>query len=113
MVKALFLSDIIPYLEAINVKTMLRFFNNYLIQIYPRSQQSPDVQQVLSKYGSLILLRSGIPYSECDRGLINLTMSATPEELENFKGDLSKIKGLKTESLCLVDDAGELNVCDR
>lgn len=78
-----------------------------------KSQQSPEVQQVLSKFGSLILHRSGIPYSACDRGLINLTMSADKEELTRFMGELSKIKGVKAESLCLVDDAAELNICER
>lgn len=78
-----------------------------------KSNQAPEVQQVLSSYGKLILHRSGIPYSGCDRGLINLTLSATSEELERLKGDLKKIKGVKVESLCLVDDAEELNICER
>lgn len=76
-----------------------------------KSNQAPDVQQVLSVYGKLILHRSGIPYSDCDRGLINLTLMATSEELECLKADLKKIKGVKVESLCLVDDADELNAC--
>lgn len=76
-----------------------------------KSQQAPDVQQVLSRYGTLILHRSGIPYSDCDRGIINVTMRASNEELDNFKTELSKIDGVKVESLCLVDDAGALNTC--
>jgi len=78
-----------------------------------KSQQAPEVQKVLSKYGSLILHRSGIPYPACDRGIINLTVKATEEELQAFKSELSGIKGIKVETLCLVDDAEELNVCDR
>lgn len=78
-----------------------------------KSRQSTKVQEVLSKYGSLILHRSGIPYSGCDRGLINLTISANKEELANFKDELSKIEGVKAESLCLVDDVEELNICER
>jgi len=80
--------------------------------INEKSHQAPEVQQVLSKYGTLILHRSGIPYSDCDRGLINVTMKASKQELENFKSDLNKIGGVKVESLCLVDDADELNNCD-
>ncbi|MGI6491292.1 MAG: hypothetical protein ACOX0T_02555 [Pelotomaculum sp.] len=76
-----------------------------------KSHQAPEVQQVLSRYGTLILHRSGIPYSDCDRGLINITMLATEEELENFKADLEKIAGVKVESLTLIDDAEELDVC--
>ncbi|MDD4237450.1 MAG: hypothetical protein PHT62_02660 [Desulfotomaculaceae bacterium] len=79
--------------------------------INEKSHQAPVVQQVLSKYGTLILHRSGIPYSDCDRGLINVTMKASGEELENFKTELNRINGVKVESLCLVDDAGELNTC--
>jgi len=77
-----------------------------------KSNQAPQVQQVLSKYGTLILHRSGIPYSDCDRGLINVTMRASEEEMERFKAELNSIEGVKVESLCLVDDADELNVCE-
>ena len=80
--------------------------------INEKSHQAPEVQQVLSKYGTLILHRSGIPYSNCDRGLINITMRASREEMENFKDDLNKIDGVKVESLCLVDDAKDLNICE-
>jgi putative iron-only hydrogenase system regulator len=77
-----------------------------------KSHQAPEVQQVLSKYGTLILHRSGIPYSNCDRGLINVTMKASKGELDNFKDELNKISGVKVESLSLIDDAGELNNCE-
>ena len=80
--------------------------------INEKSHQAPEVQQVLSKYGTLILHWSGIPYSDCDRGLINVTMKASKQELDNFKADLNKIDGVKVESLCLVDAAEELNNCD-
>ncbi|TEB04984.1 hypothetical protein Psch_03747 [Pelotomaculum schinkii] len=80
--------------------------------INEKSQQAPQVQQVLSKYGKLILHRSGIPYSDCDRGLINVTMKASEEELQNFKAELNRIGGVKVESLCLIDDADELNTCE-
>ncbi|OQA08475.1 MAG: hypothetical protein BWY65_01470 [Firmicutes bacterium ADurb.Bin373] len=78
-----------------------------------KSQQAINVQQVLSGYGKLILHRSGIPYSDCDRGLINLTLMATTEELNNLTADLNKIQGVKAEALCLAANADELNVCDR
>jgi putative iron-only hydrogenase system regulator len=78
-----------------------------------KSHQAPDVQKVLSGYGTLILHRSGIPYSGCDRGLINLTLMATSEELNRLEKDLKKIEGLKVASLCLIDDAEELNVCKK
>lgn len=77
-----------------------------------KSHQAPEVQQVLSKYGTLILHRSGIPYSNCDRGLINVTMKASTGELENFKDELSRISGVKVESLSLIDDAKGLNNCE-
>lgn len=77
-----------------------------------KSHQAPEVQQVLSKYGTLILHRSGIPYSDCDRGLINVTMRASSEELDNFKSELNRVNGVKVESLCLIDDADELNTCE-
>lgn len=77
-----------------------------------KSHQAPEVQQVLSKYGKLILHRSGIPYSDCDRGLINVTMKASGDELENFKTELNRIDGVKVESLCLVDDVEELTTCE-
>jgi len=39
-------------------------------------------------------------------------MRASEEEMERFKAELNSIEGVKVESLCLVDDADELNVCE-
>ena len=77
-----------------------------------KSVQAPEVQKVLSKYGNLILHRSGIPYSECDRGIINLTVKATQAELEELKGELGKIPGLVFNAMCLAEDAESLLVCE-
>ncbi|OPX84162.1 MAG: hypothetical protein A4E53_03938 [Pelotomaculum sp. PtaB.Bin104] len=81
------------------------------ILVNQKSEHAPKVQQVLTKYGSLILHRSGIPYSACDRGIINLTMEASADELNTFVSELQDVKDIVVNSLSLFDDAEELNVC--
>jgi len=82
------------------------------ILVNQKSENAPKVQQTLTKYGSLILLRSGIPYSECDRGIINLTVEATPDELASMNKELSIIEGIVVKSMILANDASQLQICN-
>ncbi|HOV79684.1 MAG TPA: hypothetical protein PK728_06205 [Bacillota bacterium] len=81
------------------------------ILVNQKSEHAPKVQEVLSKYGSLILHRSGIPYSQCNRGIINLTIEATSAELDALLAELKTVKDITVASLCLVEDSSELHVC--
>lgn len=79
------------------------------ILVNERSENAPKVQQVLSKCGSLILHRSGIPYANDSRGIINLTLEVTGTEMDAITKELRDIEGTIVQSMVLADDAAKLS----
>ncbi|MCG9968484.1 hypothetical protein L9W92_10515 [Pelotomaculum terephthalicicum JT] len=82
------------------------------ILVNQKSENAPKVQQILTKNGSLVLHRSGIPYSKCDRGIINLTVEATPDELDSITKELGSVKDIVVKSMILADGADKLQICN-
>ncbi|MCL6560270.1 MAG: hypothetical protein K6U74_16050 [Firmicutes bacterium] len=73
------------------------------ILVDERACHAPEVQQVLTKHGSRILSRNGIPDPGRQRGIITLTMQAFDDERQNLEDDLSKIRGVSVKSFCLAE----------
>lgn len=71
------------------------------ILVDERACQALEVQEVLTKHGSCILSRNGIPDPGRERGIITLTMQASDEERISLENDLSGISGVYTKSFCL------------
>jgi len=72
------------------------------ILVENRASHAPEVQQVLTKYGSQILSRSGIPDPTRERGIITLTVQATESETKLMVKDLDNLSGVTAKSFCLV-----------
>lgn len=68
-----------------------------------RACHAPEVQVVLTRHGSRILSRNGIPDPGRRRGIITLTMQATDEERQCLEDDLNKIQGVSVKSFCLAE----------
>ncbi|ABO49866.1 hypothetical protein Dred_1332 [Desulforamulus reducens MI-1] len=64
-----------------------------------RGSKAPEVQQIITRYGNSILCRNGIPSPSRERGIITLTMEATPEEYGKMKSELNSIDGVTVESI--------------
>jgi len=73
------------------------------ILVDERANHAPEVQQVLTRHGSQILSRSGIPDPGRQRGIITLTMQAYDSERQNLENDLKKIEGISVKSFFLAD----------
>lgn len=73
------------------------------ILVDERASHAPEVQQVLTKHGSQILSRNGIPDPGRQRGIITLTMQANDSERQNLENDLKMIDGISVKSFCLTD----------
>lgn len=73
------------------------------ILVDERASQAPEVQQVLTKHGSQILSRNGIPDPGRQRGIINLTMQANDNERQSLENELKRIDGVLVKSFCLAD----------
>ncbi|MCG9966832.1 hypothetical protein L9W92_02000 [Pelotomaculum terephthalicicum JT] len=73
------------------------------ILVDERANRAPEVQQVLTRHGSQILSRNGIPDPGRQRGIITLTMQADDNERQALENDLKRIDGISVKSFCLAD----------
>ncbi|GAB6157116.1 hypothetical protein JCM39194_03160 [Desulfotomaculum varum] len=69
------------------------------LMVDERSTKAPDVQQVITRYGSNILCRNGIPSPSRERGIITLTMEATEEEYRQMERELQELQGVTVDSI--------------
>ena len=64
-----------------------------------RAEKSPEVQKVLCDYGKEILMRSGIPSSDHESGLITLVVETDKCCVDTLIKRLETIGGVKAKSL--------------
>ncbi len=69
------------------------------ILVDDRAKVAPEVQEVITKFGSEILCRMGIPGSDKERGLITLVIESDLDELMKFRRELEAISGLTVQTL--------------
>jgi len=68
------------------------------IIVYDREQSAAKVNEILSKFGDLIVGRMGIPYKERGISVIAIIVDATTDELGALTGKLGQIPGVKVKS---------------
>ena len=68
------------------------------IIIEDRKKQAPQVNEVLSVYGDIIIVRTGIPYREKNCSVIALIVDTTTDELGALTGKLGQIPGISVKS---------------
>lgn len=66
------------------------------IVVDERATHGPEVQEVLTRYGSGILSRNGIPDPSGTRGVITVTMQAGQGHAARLKEDLDAIEGVQS-----------------
>lgn len=76
------------------------------ILVEERAAHGPEVQEVLTRFGSRILMRCGIPDPGRERGIITLTMQADESEYRAMEEGLERIKGVKVKSVSLAGALG-------
>lgn len=69
------------------------------ILVNDRADAAPEVQEVITKFGSEILCRMGIPGPKKERGLITLVIESDLEKLMSFRRELESIEGLTVQTL--------------
>lgn len=69
------------------------------LMVDERGSKAPDVQQVITRFGSSILCRNGIPSPSRERGIITLTMEAAPDEYAKLEQELKSIQGVTVDSI--------------
>lgn len=73
------------------------------ILVEERACRAPEVQQVITRYGSNVISRSGIPDPTKSRGIITLTMEAYDNEADALVEDLERLDGVTAKAMCLVE----------
>lgn len=76
------------------------------ILVESRAVHGPEVQEVLTRFGSRILMRCGIPDPGRERGIITLTMQADEGEYSVMEQDLERIDGVTVKSVRLAEAVG-------
>lgn len=71
------------------------------IVVDERATHGPEVQEVLTRYGSSILSRQGIPDPSRKRGLITVTMQTDEDNAAGLKDDLQAIEGVQSDYMAL------------
>jgi hypothetical protein len=75
------------------------------IALESRNRFAPDLQEILTKHGCIISMRLGLHETSKDlcaeRGLILLQLCAKEEEISALKEDLSKIEGIKVNTMTI------------
>lgn len=64
------------------------------ILLSDRREQAPRVQEILTKYGDLILSRGGVHDPAKSRGLITLTLEAAENEISGLAAELTDVSGV-------------------
>ncbi|MEW5761740.1 MAG: hypothetical protein AB1776_00895 [Bacillota bacterium] len=67
------------------------------ILVDQRADRAPAVQEVLTRYGSLILSRNGIPDPSRTRGIITLTLQSDAPGSRALKEELERIEGVRAK----------------
>ncbi|MFZ5646436.1 MAG: hypothetical protein ACOY30_02335 [Bacillota bacterium] len=76
------------------------------ILVEKRAVHGPEVQEVLTRFGSGILMRCGIPDPGRERGIITLTMQTDEHEYRVMEEDLERIEGVTVKSVRLAEALG-------
>lgn len=67
-----------------------------------REEAANRVNDILSKYGSLIVGRMGLPYREKNISIISLIVDGTPDDISSMTGKLGNVRGVKVRSVVTV-----------
>lgn len=76
------------------------------IVVEGRASRATEVQEVLTRFGSRILMRCGIPDPGRERGIITLTMQADENEYLKMEGELQSISGVSVKSVAMAEALG-------
>jgi len=83
------------FLEAMTMNKRLGFVG---IVIEDRRKSAPQVNDILTEFGEIIIGRMGIPYHERHCSVITVIVDATTNEVGSLTGKLGAIEGVSVKS---------------
>lgn len=66
-----------------------------------RACHGPEVQEILTRHGSHIVMRSGIPDPGRGRGVITLITQSDDDQMSKLESDLQGVHGVTVKSIVL------------
>ncbi len=69
------------------------------IIIEDRPKNAPEVNELLTQFGHIIVSRTGLPYEKRNCSAITLIIDATSDELSVLTGKLGKLAGVSVKSM--------------
>ncbi|NPV79432.1 MAG: hypothetical protein HPY52_04020 [Firmicutes bacterium] len=68
------------------------------IRVEDRVKYAPEVQEILTRYGDVIVSRAGYHNPQSPDGIITMVVEAEPTIVQNLAKDLRKIEGVSAET---------------
>ncbi|PIE51222.1 CopG family transcriptional regulator [Candidatus Fermentibacteria bacterium] len=69
------------------------------IIIEERTEHAAQVNNLLTRYGDLIIARTGVPYSKRGCAVITLVVDATTDQIGELTGKLGSIQDVSVKSM--------------
>jgi putative iron-only hydrogenase system regulator len=69
------------------------------IMVDNRAEVAPELQEVITRYGSGIICRMGVPSPSKKKGLITLVFEGELAELVSFREELSALPGVLVQTI--------------
>lgn len=66
-----------------------------------RCEHAPELQEVLTRYGSSILCRHGIPSPGGESGIITLTCECSGAQMDRMSSELGSVDGVTVKAISL------------
>ena len=66
--------------------------------LHNRKKTAPEVNNILTEFGELVIGRMGIPHVKRELNVIVLIVNATTDELGALTGKLGKVAGVSVKS---------------
>ena len=69
------------------------------IMVDDRGEVAPELQEVITRYGSDIICRMGVPSPSKKKGLITLVFEGELAEVVSFREELSALPGVLVQTM--------------
>lgn len=69
------------------------------IMVHDRSDFAPDIQEVITRFGSDIICRMGVPSPDKENGLITLIMDGPEESVKGLMAELKNFNGITVNTM--------------
>ncbi|MEW5866887.1 MAG: hypothetical protein AB1774_08525 [Bacillota bacterium] len=71
------------------------------VRVRDRAKHAPEMQEVLTRYGDVIVSRAGYHNPQRTDGIITMVVESEPEIVQSLTEDLRRVEGVSAEASVL------------